>query len=325
MKGSRKQHSFAKRCRFPVEYAIVRFLEIVIPLFPRRWIQATGRALATAAYGCSKTIRTVSRQNLDVAFGDSLAPAEKERIARLSLQTATSTVLTLFWAPRLTQAEFDRLVVLDESSRTLLQTLKARGKGVIAFTLHYGDWETLGLGTGYLAGTTTIVQEARANAALESIFARLRGVTGNRILPNRFVGMTLVKTLKRGGMIALLIDLNASRRRGGQWLNWFGLPAFCTTAVGELAVHTGAAIMAGHAEPLPDGRVRLVYGPEISYSPGGSAAAINQRCLAYCEQLIRARPELWLWSYKRWSLRPTPEPGRYPAYSRYNPKMELVK
>jgi KDO2-lipid IV(A) lauroyltransferase len=322
MKAARKQQRWVKRCRFGLEWLLLRALEVVVPWWPRRWVQRFGGWLGRWAYRLSDRMRSVTRQNLAVVFGEDMPVSERDRIGRESLGNAVSTVLTLFWSRRLTRAEFERWTVVNESGRQLLAELCGRGRGVIAVTLHYGDWETLGIALGYLGWPATIVQEARANQALEAIFARRRGVSGNRLVPNRFVGMTLLKELKRGGTVALLIDQNATRRRGGAWLEWFGLPAFCPTAVGELAVRTGAAIVAGHAIPLADGRVQLELGPEIAYRSGDSAMSIHRRCVAHFEALIRARPQLWLWSYKRWALRPEPAPGRYPAYSQYNPKME---
>jgi len=119
----------------------------------------------------------------------------------------------------------------------------------------------------------------------------------------------------------VLIDQSATRFRRGVWLDFFGLPVFNTAASGLLALKTGAGILGGVAYPLPDGRVKLSYGPEITFTPTGNdeadIRAINQECLKYCEGVIRENPELWMWCYKRWGYRPTPEQGRFPSYSRY--------
>jgi len=204
-----------------------------------------------------------------------------------------------------------------------VRELHARGKGLICVTAHFGDWELLGLSVGYYAIPMTIVQEAMRNEALEAVLARLRGVSGNRLVPNRFAATTLLKTLKRGGGIALLIDQNATRKRGGVWLDFFGLPAFSSAAAGALAVHTGAAIITGFSYPGPKGRMRIVWGPEMIIDRTDDEAAdmrtLNQKLLRYCEDMIRAHPEHWMWSYKRWTPRATSEQGRYPAYSRYLP------
>jgi KDO2-lipid IV(A) lauroyltransferase len=321
MKGERKHYPPGKRVRFLLERAALTMLAWLVPLFPRRFIRQVGCALGTLVYWLAPTLRSISRQNLDVAFGATKSPAEKRRIARTSLANAGGTLATLFWSPRLTRDQFAELVEVDESS---LQTMRAayhRGTGLIAITPHYGDWELLGQAMGFLDMPLTVVQEAMPNESLEGIFARLRGVSGNQLVPNRFAGMTLLKTLKRRGRIAMLVDMNAGRKRGGMWLEFFGLPVHNHAGVGALALHTGAAIVAGLAYPLPNGRMRLVLGPEIRWTRTGNdeadIRAINQACLKFCEDAIRERPEYWLWCYKRWKNRPSPELGRYPAYSRH--------
>ncbi len=46
-------------------------------------------------------------------------------------------------------------------------------------------------------------------------------------------------------------------------------------------------------------------------------AALSQQVLDQCRDLIRDDPEPWLWTYKRWKRRPTPDRDGYPFYSRY--------
>jgi lauroyl/myristoyl acyltransferase len=58
----------------------------------------------------------------------------------------------------------------------------------------------------------------------------------------------------------------------------------------------------------------VVNKPACSMSTSRKPA--SQRCLEFCEAVIRKNPDHWLWSYKRWRARPHPELGRFPAYSR---------
>jgi Kdo2-lipid IVA lauroyltransferase/acyltransferase len=323
MKVARKKLTFGKRLRHRFEAAVLRTLAWLVPKFPRRFVRRVGAALGALVYRLSPTLRRVSLENLEVAFGDTMTCAEKLRIARASLQNVGATFLGLFWAPRLTREDLELIVDLDAEGVACVRDLKARGKPIIFITLHYGDWELLGLAMGFYGIPLTVVQEAMRNEAMGNILARLRSRSGHRLVPGRFAATTLLKTLKRGGNIALLIDLNATRKRGGVWLDFFGLPAFSYSAMGALALHSGAAIVPTAATPLPHGRVRIVYGPEITREPTGDydadVRALNQKCLAFCEDVIRRQPEFWMWSYKRWTPRATAERGRYPAYSRYLP------
>lgn len=310
MKGERKSQPIGKRLRFALEYAALASLAWLVPKFPRRSVCAVGRALGSLAP------RRIALQNLDVVFGDTKSPAEKRRIARASARNAGATLLGLFWSPRLTRDNAASLIEVEPVGLEKVRALNAAGKPIIFVTMHAGDWELLGIATAWSGFQITVVQEAMPNEALETIFARLRGVSGNRIVPNKSAAMSLLKTLKRGNCIALLIDMNAGKKRGGDWLEFFGLPVFNHAAVGALARHTGAAIVCSVAYPLPDGRMRFEYIPDI-ITDTTDEHAVNQACLRFCEDVIRRQPEAWLWSYKRWKNRRTREVGHYPPYSRY--------
>ncbi len=107
--------------------------------------------------------------------------------------------------------------------------------------------------------------------------------------------------------------------RGGVWLNFFGLPVFNNSAMAALALRTGAAIVCSVGHPLPGGRARVVYSPKIEFSPTGNYEAdlqtLSQKCLDFCEDLVRRNPEHWMWSYKRWKHCPTPDRSRFPFYA----------
>lgn len=325
MKAERKPISAGKQLRFHLEVAGLRALEWLVTRFSRRAVTRAGRAVGSLAYYLAPDLRRIALANLDIAFGDTKSSAEKRRIARASLQNFGRTLFGLFWSSRLTRENFEQFVTLDQPSLEMALAVQARGTGMVVFTPHYGDWELLGQACGWYGILMTIVQEAEQNVAVEEILGRLRGVSGHRLVPGKSAAYGLLKALKRGGTSGMLVDVNATRRQGGDWLEFFGLPVYSPTAAGGLTRHTGAAIMPCVATPLPDGRIQIVYGPEITWQRTGDAdadiRAINQQCLAFCERTIRAAPEFWFWSYKRWKLRPTPDQGRYPAYSRFNPRV----
>ena len=314
IRSNRRPLTTGKRLRFRLEWLAAEMLAAIVPLFSRRFVVRFGRALGGFAF--RGRVRQISLENLDLAFGDTKSTAEKERIGRESLRSFVATVLGLFWGRRLTAENFREFVEIDETSLAYALDILKRGKGLVFATLHYGDWEILSLASRFVGLRLTIVQEVMRNEPLQDLFSRLRGVTGHRIVPQAFAATRVFRAIREGGGTALLVDLGSNRRGGGVWLDFFGLPVFSSPAFAALALRTGAPILFAHAMPLPDGRVRLVYGPEVPREPGDDERALAQRTLKLCEDLIRRQPEYWLWSYKRWSPRPTEERGRYPEYSR---------
>ncbi len=310
-----------KRARAHLETMALRVVVWLMPKLPRRAVVGMGRTLGGLGYHFAGELRRVVLANLDVAFGDTKSPGEKRRIARASFQNASGTLLGLFWSPRLTAANLGQFIEVDPAGWEQVQAIAARGRGLIFVVLHYGDWELLGLATGLLGMPATLVTEDMRNTAAQEILSRLRARTGHQVVSQRFAAMKLLKALRHGGCIALLVDLNATRQGGGVWVDFFGLPVFNNALAAGLALRSGAALVGAVALPQPDGRCRLVYGPEITYTVTGDKAAdlqaISQKCLRYCEQVVRERPDGWLWAYKRWRHSPTPDRKGYPFYTTF--------
>ena len=321
MSTRRKLPSRWKRFRYRLEGLFLELLAILIPLLNRKILVKLTNAAGWLAFHLMARERCIALTNLDIAFGQSKSLAEKRRIACSAFQNFARSLLSLFWSRRLNQSTLDKLVEVDAESLRLVEQARARGKGIIFITLHYGEWELLGLATALLGFPMTIVTEQLRNPHVTRIFERLRGSAGSRIILQRNAVTKLFKALKRGECIALLIDLNALPSRGGIWVDFFGKPVFSYSAAAALALHTGAALVGAVSHPLPDGRIRIVYGPEIPCAATGNdetdLRAVSQDCLRYCEGVIRQRPEHWLWIYRRWKFRPTAELGGFPYYSRY--------
>jgi Kdo2-lipid IVA lauroyltransferase/acyltransferase len=309
-----------KRFRYHLEAAFLELLAALLPLLSRRLFVRVADAAGGAAFHLMARDRRIALTNLDLAFGQSKSVEEKRHIARSAFQTFARNFLGLFWMRRLRRETLDRLVEVDPESLQCLKDCHARGKGVIFVTLHYGEWELLALATTLLYGLPpNIVTEELRNPHVARILDRLRARDGNRVVSQRFAMTKLFKALKRGECVALLIDLNALPKRGGMWLDFFGKPVFGHSGPAALALHTDAAIIGCVAHPLPDGRLRVVYGPEIRHKNTGDddadLRAINQQCLRFCEDIIRRQPGYWLWFYKRWRFRPTAEQSGLPDYS----------
>lgn len=320
MKSNAKPLSRARRLRYWLELAGLRIFARLVPRFSRAAVQRAGHAIGWLGFQLSPKLRRLALANLDVAFGDTKTRAEKRRIALRSSQNFAATMLALFWSPRLDAQVIRGLVEVDAAAVERVRQLQATGKGVIFQTLHFGDWELLSHTAAYSGIPMTVVMDNLRNTGIEELLISLRAHSGHEIITEHNAAPKLLRALRRGGNIALLIDLNAPMDRGGVWLNFFGRPVFNNAAVAALALRTGAAIVCGVAFPLPGGRARVEYGPEIEFTPTGDEAAdvraLSQKCLDFCEDLVRRQPEYWLWSYKRWKNAPTADLTGYPYYTR---------
>jgi lauroyl/myristoyl acyltransferase len=308
-----------KHFRYRLEAAAVGPVVWGLPFLPYHAARRAGRCLGWLGYWLLGKQRRVALANLDVAFGDTKTRLEKKLIARASLQSFGATMLGLFWSARLTPPLANQIVEMHDGSLQLLRGCLARGKGVILITMHYGDWELQMPAFGSREIPITVFTRQMRNPGLERIFVHLRSRWGHRVVGGPHAMLHVLKTLKRGGVVAMLIDQHVGIPFGGHWCDFFGLPVLTNSVIAQLQLRSGAAIVSSIAQPLPGGKTRIDCQELIHPSTGDAQAdikVISQRCLEFCETTIRNQPEHWLWSYKRWRVRPCPELGRYPEYSR---------
>jgi len=267
--------------------------------------------MGSAAYHLDPKGRRVAMQNLDAAFGTTMEPQEKKRIAEASFQGFARTMLELFWSPNLT-ANIARKIFQTEGVPG-----DARGVPTIYVTLHFANFEWLGQNLRFFRGPGIIVAQKLKNPLLGTYFDSLRASTGHQVVPQERAISRMMKHLKAGGYFCAVVDLNLDPKEASVIIDEFAGLKTCVTQIhAALALHTGVRVVPGECRPQPDGTYRMIYHPPLEYPPDATPVEIAQQCWDVLERGIREAPECWLWSYKHWRFKPSDSNAeRYPAYA----------
>jgi KDO2-lipid IV(A) lauroyltransferase len=165
-------------------------------------------------------------------------------------------------------------------------------RGIIFLTPHLGCFE---ITAQYYAAhrPISVLYRPPRQAWLEPLIQSGRARGGIRLAPTTLMGVReLVKTLKKGGAIGILPDQNPGKNEG-EWADFFGRPAYTMTLAHRLAQSTGAKVLLAFGERLSWGRGYVMHIEPLDADP--TPAAINKAI----EQLVRRKPEQYLWSYPR--------------------------
>lgn len=290
---------------------------LVVPWLPRRLIVAAASAAGGAAYALDRRLRRVALANLDAAYGDTLTPDEKRRTARAAFQTFALVALDLFWFGVFTRSRIRRYVRFDATMDPLFATAP-----LVAVTAHLGNWEILGLAVA-LRGASLLSVAARVKSRVgERLMAYARRRTGQKLAPRRGGLKALVRELRHGGRVALLMDQNTREDEGGAFVEFFGLPATVSQAAATLCARTGAPLFVACCVADRRGVYRAEGRPLIRVGPGGvpeeAATAEMTRAI---EAMIRRYPGAWMWMYKRWRYVPDgADAAAFPFYARPAPR-----
>ena len=292
-----------------LKYWALTCLLRALSLLPWSWLDALGRLVGRLLWLLPTRARAITEINLARCLPE-LNAAERERLARASLLDFGQTALEIVKIWFTPAARVVETIVAVEGEDALRGAI-ADGRGVIVLGPHHGNWEMLGLYLGHCHGLTTMYLPAR-DPAIDRVIceARVRGGTG--IAPATSGGVrTVLKILKRGGLIGLLPD-QVPKEAGAEFAPFFGHPALTMTLVSNLVQKTGARVFFGCAFREPDGNgFRIVFrdpDPELYGADlAQSLAALNRGV----ETLVRERPQQYQWEYKRFKVQPKGQPRIY--------------
>lgn len=299
------------RARAWLEYLPIAALARVLRLLPRRWALAMGRLAGRIACGIDRRHREVALANLAAAYGASMPETERRRLVGRVFSHFGMVGADCLLMPGMQPRDLDRLVEYEGVEHIRKAFLK--GKGVFVFSGHFGNWEMVALMQGWLGYPMAMVTRPLDNPLLERLLLRGRGASGNDVIHKRNAVKGILKAIRNGWCVAIVIDQD-TRGTESVFVDFFGRKAATTPALALLALKTGAPIVPVFGVPLPDGRYRISYLPEVpvkelsgSLPRDEAVRVITGACTKIIEDQVRAHPECWLWMHRRWKRHPREE------------------
>jgi KDO2-lipid IV(A) lauroyltransferase len=272
----------------------------IIPLSVRR---AIANGLARLGYYVSFKHRLIVIHNLTRAFPEK----SLDEILKIAKASYASFALVV--------AEFSEILYMNRDNLSQWINIKGldhyteacrKGKGVLLFSAHFGNWE---IGNAALAITTKpfiFVYRILDSAFMEKGITYVRASYGNISLDKENAMRPMIRSLKNGSTINLLIDQNVAVY-DGIFVNFFGRPACTTSGLALLAMHTGAPVLPVFTTRQPDGKYLLEIGSEVPVVRSGNRDADvlenTQTFTKMIEDHIRKYPEQWFWMHQRWKTK----------------------
>jgi KDO2-lipid IV(A) lauroyltransferase len=290
--------SFKHKC----EYYAMRGLALLFRRLPReKALKLGGRLGILAGMVLSKRFR-LAEENLRRAF-----PGWSQRKVRL-------TCWANFQHIGICGVEMLRLDMLSCEPKELehhyqladwhhLEEALELGKGAIALTGHFGFWES-----GHYAlpaGGIDFVSVAKPmkNPLTDRYINNIREAFGGQVLNSRHGARRILKSLQQGKTVAILLDQHISPP-GSVPTQFFGRPAYTTTAITNLAMKYQVPVVPMFCQRLADGRYQIAAQPMIFLTGQGEEAIIanTQHLTDIIETAVRRDPSQWFWMHKRWRV-----------------------
>ncbi|MGD0022443.1 MAG: lysophospholipid acyltransferase family protein [Smithellaceae bacterium] len=271
-----------------------------IPLSLRRLFAVL---LAGFGYRLSLKHRLIALHNLSQSFPDKRSE-EIVKIAIKSYRNFSFVVAEFFDIPYLNKGNLHRWVSiegLDNYNRACSEE-----KGVLLFGAHFGNWEIGNAALAVMTQPFVFVYRILDSPLLEKVITGVRASYGNISLSKENTMRKMIRLLKNGATVNMLIDQNVAWY-GGVFVDFFGRQACTTSGLALLALHTKAPVLPAFTRRLSNGKYLLEIGKKVEIISSRNREAdvlVNtQNFTRIIEEQIRKYPEQWFWVHQRWKTK----------------------
>ncbi len=246
-----------------------------------------------------------NQRRIHAARGMDMTPTAAVGVVRKTFQYFGKYMVDFFRYTRLAPRDVDRMVSIEH--REYIDQARARGRGVIFLTAHLGNWELGAAVMAALGYPLNVVFMPERMRKVDELFRNQRRRRGMEPLPLGHAAGRILRTLKDGGMVALLGDRDFTRREDR--IPFFGHPARIPRGPAWLACRTGAPIVPGFLLRQVDDTFLLRFHPPLEPGGPGSSEDLRARACRALEKEIGENPHQWFVFEDFWAAGDAPVPG----------------
>jgi len=274
---------------------------ILVKYTPSAVLDTIINFFAFLAYKIDVRHKKIARVNLDLAYGKDMGDLEKRAIIKKSYKNLLYTMRDFVENQGISEEKLLQKVTIHNEH--FYTDVKQEGKGVIFLTAHYGNWELLPLCMGATFGKLWGVGRNLDSQKMNEVLQKNRNQFNVHMLEKSGALRGLLKALKNGENVGLLVDQNTSAKEG-ILIDFFGKLARHTPSAALIARKTGTPIIPAFITTDDYKNYDITfYEPIITDKTDSSEEDIKKSVQAQADitqKAIEAKPDEWFWFHRRW-------------------------
>ncbi|MBX2989193.1 MAG: lipid A biosynthesis lauroyl acyltransferase [Bdellovibrionaceae bacterium] len=279
-------------------------LSRLLVFLPRSWVRWTGSLLGVFWFDVLRLRRKTMIEHLDIAFPEK-DRAWKTRTARRSLRNFTAGFAEFFALPAIDDAWVERNARIEGMEH--LVEAKKKNKGVYLLSLHMGSYDVAASLMPMRGHETVLITKFFKNKRLNDLWFSIRGARGMKFIEphGEKTAFDILKAIKRNAGVIFVLDQFMGKPYGIA-TRFFGRETGTAYGLALFVLKTGSPVVPVYSVQGGDGRLRLIFEPEIPVSSlisddkDESIRRLTQKFNDVIESIVRRYPEEWLWLHRRW-------------------------
>jgi KDO2-lipid IV(A) lauroyltransferase len=258
--------------------------------------------------------------NLSFAFPERTLKERKQilRASYINLGRSAAEYIRLggfFWRRLRKRVTYERFEYWAEMKE------RYPGRGLLILTAHFNNFELLPAAHAMYGYQISLVHHTQRFAPGDALTSFVRRRAGIDIIRKHSAARAVLSGLRRGDLVGIPFDQNAKRGEA-VFVPFFGEPAATASGLARLARMSGAPVVPVFLVRQADKRShRILIRDEIPLQRSADQQADieenTRRFVKAVEDIVRACPEQFLWTHRRYKTRPRGMPQVYDEPTRH--------
>lgn len=244
--------------------------------------------------------KKIIKTNLDFTIKDKISNKSYQSIYKHCHKNLALVLLQVLRSSRLSTKDLENTITFE--NKEIVDKAMADGKKIIFISAHYGNWELGGTAISALVSPTTTIHRKMNNPYFDKYLMKSRTKFKMTMAEKKGAIKHLMKALKKGQSISMLIDQSV-HERDGIFINFLGQKASQTAAPAFLARKFDALIIPVLINNAQDKENTITFfEPIITAKTEDEKKDILESAQAQADFLSEAiirHPEPWFWCHKR--------------------------
>ena len=188
---------------------------------------------------------------------------------------------------------------IEISGKNYLANIKKEKKRVVFVSGHFNNFELMAMQIERYGIELSAIYRPLNNIFLNKIMEKIRinYICKNQIKKGRAGTRQIIKNLKKGSSVALMID---QRVREGSKVNFFGNLATTTTIPAQLIKKYKCELVPIYIERKDKYHFKMNISKPIKVNSKKTNEDITLFLNTVLEKMILKNPEQWIWTHDRW-------------------------
>ncbi|HWK56136.1 MAG TPA: lysophospholipid acyltransferase family protein [Parapedobacter sp.] len=283
--------------------SILSFFIYLLSLLPFRVLYALSDLGYVLLYHIIGYRKAVVFKNLRNAFPEK-SEDERRQIARRFYRFLPDLLVEAIKMRSISADQVEKRMMMYQTEE--LERHFRAGKGVIAVTAHYGNWE-LGIHriSLFTEHPALIIYKPLNNKSFDTVYNGIRSRFGAIMVPMKLTLRKIIAYRHQPHISVFVADQTPGRSDSHYFINFLNQKTPVYTGVEKIARATGFPVVFCHIDRVKRGHYCCKFTTLVEEPATVPVHGITDIHNKFTEDIIRRKPELWLWSHRRWKTKAT--------------------